>query len=105
MKKILLLSSAFVTILIIVTTQSCKKKTFSPSCSGGTPSYNSAVKALIQSKCVSCHSSYATYTGISSDVSRIRATIIDGSMPKNGSLTDDEKNKIICWIDGGNPNN
>lgn len=93
------------TLLLIFTTPSCKKKTFTPSCSGGTPSYANEVKSLVSSKCVSCHSSYSSHAGLTANTNKIRETIIDGSMPKNGTLTDDEKNKIICWIDGGAPNN
>jgi hypothetical protein len=30
---------------------------------------------------------------------------VGGSMPKNSTLTNDQKDKIICWIDAGAPNN
>ena len=35
----------------------------------------------------------------------IKGQINAGLMPKGGSLTTAEKNKIICWIDSGAPNN
>ena len=36
---------------------------------------------------------------------QIRAAVLSGSMPKNGSLTAAQKNSIICWIDAGAANN
>ena len=101
----------------LVTFVSCKKSTtntasntanntatFTPSCSG-VKSFSVDVKPLFQSSCISCHSNYSTYTQISSSASSIRNSIESGSMPKGSSLTDEQKNNIICWIDAGKPNN
>lgn len=110
MKKI-----AFVLILslasVVIMLNSCKKKestsasSYTPSCNGATPSFSATVKPLFQSSCVSCHSNYSTYSQISGSASSIRTTIVNGSMPKGSSLSESQKNSIVCWIDAGKPNN
>ena len=88
---------------------SCKKKEttkiYSPSCDGSTKSFTNDVKPIMQSYCVSCHSSYSSYTSIKTSSSQIRNSIVSGSMPKGSSLSNDQKNNIVCWIDAGMPNN
>lgn len=104
MKKVFIYSFILTTIIILCS-PSCKKNVYAPSCSSSTPSYSNEVKALIQSYCSNCHSNYSSYAGANANRSSIRASIIDGTMPKNTTLTTDQKNSIICWIDGGAPNN
>ena len=87
----------------------CKKNnttatSYIPSCSG-TKSYSVNVAPLMQSFCVSCHSNYSSYSQVKSSSASIRSTIVNGSMPKGTSLTTDQKNNIVCWIDAGAPNN
>jgi hypothetical protein len=79
--------------------------TYTPDCSGGTKSFATDVKPLFQSYCIQCHNVFSTYGQISADKSSIRNMIVSGSMPQNASLTTDQKNKIVCWIDNGAPNN
>lgn len=86
----------------------CKKTSstsYTPDCSGTAKSYAADVAPLISSSCVGCHSSYSTYAGVSSDKSRIRSSIVSGSMPKSSTFTDAQKNSIVCWIDNGAANN
>lgn len=94
---------SFLTIFI-----TCKKKNstknYTPNCSG-TKSYINDVAPLINSNCVSCHNTYTNYSAIKTSATSIRNAIVDGSMPKNSSLTEAQKNNIVCWIDAGAPNN
>jgi hypothetical protein len=94
----------------------CKKeKTFSPDCSGPAKSFASDVSPVISSNCATsgCHAAGSTngpgpltnYSEINASKSRIRTAVSTGVMPKNGKLSDDQKNKIICWIDAGAANN
>lgn len=86
-----------------------------PDCSGGTPSYASAVSPLIASSCGinGCHASgngngpgaLVTYAQIKNSASSIRASVLNGSMPQGSKLSDAQKSTIICWIDAGTPNN
>ena len=110
MKKIVSLFA--VLVLFFAMFISCKKKnkedtqvSYTPSCSSSTPSFSATVKPLIQSACVNCHSEYSTYTQISSSSSSIRSSIVSGSMPKGTTLSEAQKNSIVCWIDAGKPNN
>lgn len=110
MKSIIGFSAAV--LLLLAMTISCKKKkteevqaSYTPSCTSTTPSFSATVKPLIQSSCVSCHSQYSTYSQISASSGSIRSSIVNGSMPKGTTLSDDQKNSIVCWIDAGKPNN
>jgi uncharacterized membrane protein len=110
MKKIVSLFA--VLVLFFAMFISCKKKnkedtqvSYTPSCSSSTPSFSATVKPLIQSACVNCHSEYSTYAQISSSSSSIRSSIVSGSMPKGTTLSEGQKNSIVCWIDAGKPNN
>jgi uncharacterized membrane protein len=110
MKKIVSLFA--VLVLFFAMFISCKKKnkeetqvSYTPSCSSSTPSFSATVKPLIQSACVNCHSEYSTYAQINSSSSSIRSSIVSGSMPKGTTLSEGQKNSIVCWIDAGKPNN
>jgi hypothetical protein len=103
MKHIFFYSAIFIAIAFT----SCKKiaKDFSPNCSGAAKSFNTDVLPVFQANCVSCHSSYSNYANISASKTSIRSKIVDGSMPTKKSLSDAQKNAVICWIDNGAPNN
>ena len=96
--------------IVIISLNSCKKKnqestSYTPSCNSSIPSFSTTVSPIFQSYCVSCHSNYSSYSQISSSASSIRSVIVDGSMPKGTSLSESQKNSIVCWIDAGKPNN
>lgn len=85
-------------------------------CSGVANSFLVNVNPIIQSTCAtgsSCHGTGSingpgelrTYAEISNAHVDIRSAILSGLMPKNGSLTNAQKNMIICWIDNGALNN
>lgn len=105
MKKLVIGIFSFCFLTLIVT---CKKSntstSYTPSCSG-TKSYSTQVAPLISSYCASCHNSYNTYSQAKASASSIRNSIVNGSMPKGTSLSTDQKNNIVCWIDAGCPNN
>ena len=107
MKTSIKFSGSIFIIFLVMMTLSCKKKdsTYTPDCSGGTKSFATDVQPIMQNYCSGCHSSYGTYSGIVSNSANIRSAIANGSMPKNGSLSDDQKNKVLCWIDNGALNN
>jgi len=88
---------------------SCTKTTtgpsYTPDCTGAVKSFTSDVRPLIQSSCAGCHSNFSSYSQISAAKTSIRSKIVSGSMPQGGSLSDTQKNIIVCWIDNGAPNN
>ena len=89
-------------------TMSCQKNattTYTPDCSGPEKSFSTDVFPVFQSSCFACHSNFSNYSQISADRSNIRSMIADGLMPQQGSLSNTQKNNILCWIDSGAPNN
>jgi hypothetical protein len=87
---------------------------YGPVCEGPTPSFETDVNTIIQSSCAAtCHSARSTagpgplttYSQIKNAAERIKAAVVSGSMPKNGSLTREQIRAISCWVDGGAPNN
>jgi len=73
------------------------------------------VNPLIQSFCnqSGCHNvasvngpgPLTNYTQVFNARASIRAQVAAGLMPQNTTLTKAQKSIIICWIDGGAPNN
>ncbi|SKC58209.1 hypothetical protein [Ohtaekwangia koreensis] len=103
-------------ILIIVTACTDHDSSSTVSCSGVTVSYETDVSPIIQSSCATnsnCHGSGSnhgpgellTYSDVYSARNSISTSVTSGDMPKEGSLTSDEKNAILCWITSGASNN
>lgn len=77
--------------------------------------YAANISPIIQASCAiaGCHAAGSTngpgpltsYTEISNAKARIRTAVSSGLMPQGSSLSTAQKNSIICWIDGGAPNN
>jgi len=85
-------------------------------CTGAAKLFSTDVNPIIQSTCAtgsSCHGTGSingpgelrTYSEIANAHAAIRSAILSGLMPKTGSLTNAQKNTIICWIDNGALNN
>ena len=110
-------SLAVISILIFVVVFACSKKNnLTSSCSNAATSFSTDVSPVIQASCATnagCHGSgsnngpgaLTTYSEIFNARSQIRAAVASGTMPQTGSLTADQKNSIICWIDAGAQNN
>ena len=85
-----------------------------PTCTG-TKSFAADVNPIIQNSCAisGCHASgsfngpgaLTTYTQIFNARAAIRTAIANGTMPKTGTLSTDQRNTIICWIDNGAESN
>jgi len=105
MKNKLMILGIFCILAVVGCNKNSSTSTFTPDCSGAAKSFTTDVLPIMQSNCVSCHNGFASYNGVNGSKSSIRSQIIGGSMPKNGSLSADQKNKIVCWIDNGAPNN
>ncbi|MGC4036226.1 MAG: hypothetical protein QM764_09705 [Chitinophagaceae bacterium] len=79
-------------------------------------SFSNDVSVIIETKCATdgnCHGSGSgngpgallNYTAIFNARVQIRDAVASGRMPLTGSITTAQKNSILCWIDGGAPNN
>lgn len=69
-------------------------------------SFAQNVNPIIVNNCVECHGGSTspdlrTYSGISSNANDIRLQVETRRMPRGGSLTNEEIQLIICWIDNG----
>jgi len=85
-------------------------------CDGVTSKYGIDVKPIINTTCLlgsNCHSAGSTNSGgeltdynkVFNKRSQIKDVVFSGVMPQTGSLSTDQKKKIICWIDAGATNN
>ena len=111
MKKIVIILLVFVFII-----NACSKESvdYTPDCTV-TKTFAADAFPVIQAYCATsgCHASgssngpgaLTTYTEIYNARSSVRAAVADGSMPQNGSLTNEQKDAILCWIDAGAANN
>lgn len=104
----------FIPLLLLFAACSKENNGSSPDCS--TPkTFSAHASPVIQATCAisSCHNTGSTsgpgpltsYAEIFASRSAIRAAVAAGTMPRSGSLTTDQRNAILCWIDGGAPNN
>lgn len=81
-----------------------------PACDGSNPTYNSAIKSILDSRCgsASCHPNYTSYEGLSGILQSgdfKREVLTNQAMPEGSSLTQEQINKIQCWVDNGFPEN
>ena len=99
----------------ILSFASCNK-TESPVCDGSSPTYDDDIKVIIDNNCTSCHDAgssdgdYTTYAAFSAHRSNGKfesSVLIKQDMPQssNNSLTQDQLNKIQCWVENGFPEN
>jgi len=87
-----------------------------PTCTGVTSTFAANVQPLIQTRCATgsgCHASGSGNSGgpltnhaqISAKAASIKSQVNSGAMPQGGTLTAAQKATIVCWINGGSPNN
>ena len=85
-------------------------------CAGLSFKFLSDVQPIVNTTCANsanCHGAGSVnsggpltdYNSIFNKRSNIKFQIENGLMPKAGSLSTADKNKIICWINSGAPNN
>ncbi len=75
-------------------------------------SWSGQVKNIIDTKCAisTCHNGsefpdLRVLNNVQSNKEQIRSRTQSRNMPRNGTLTDDEKARIACWVDDGAKNN
>lgn len=115
---------SFYTILactVIVLFSSCSKGNSNTpavntnACAGTAYSYSTDVQPIFATSCSisGCHNAGSTNSGgpftswtlIHAKASTIEGQVNAGIMPQTGSLTADQKKKIICWVESGALNN
>jgi len=104
---------SFLAVVIIASSLvfSCKKgKKLTPDCDGSKPTYNAGIKAIIDNNCTgsSCHvtgspyGNFTSYAGMAPYINsgRFKVAVLEQqTMPKNKNLTQDELNKLQCWVE------
>jgi hypothetical protein len=78
-------------------------------------SFAGVIKPIIDSKCATnsnCHATGASghpeltsYDLIKANASKVKSLTSNKTMPKEGSLTDNQIKQIACWVEDGAPNN
>ena len=113
MKKLLFLSLMLSSIWFL---SSCESNAEMEEIPGGfvckpDVSYASVISPIISQNCKPCHfdgsqlPDLSNYNSVSANADLIKLVTQNKSMPKNGSLTQDEIDAIACWVDNGALNN
>ena len=119
MKKVL---CVLVIMGVITVIHSCSKTegndnpTPTPSaCDNISKTWSTDVSPLISSFCnqPGCHNTgsssgpgaLTTHAQVFDARNQVRDAVQSGRMPQNTTLSADQKNKIVCWINSGAPNN
>jgi hypothetical protein len=63
---------------------------------------------VLQRRCVACHGSSGgvnlqTYSNVFKNKSRVRAEVVQGSMPPGSPLSSSQRKLLVNWIDAGAP--
>jgi hypothetical protein len=108
----------YISLIVCIGLNACTKDGPSNTdpCSGISAKFSTDVQPIINASCAinsGCHATGSVNSGgpltdynkIFAKKAEIKFQIETGQMPKTGSLTADQKNKIICWINSGAPNN
>ncbi|HUS01073.1 MAG TPA: hypothetical protein VMY77_05065 [Chitinophagaceae bacterium] len=106
----------YIGLVICISLNACTKDGPSNTdpCSGIASKFTADIQPIINTSCAtnsSCHAAGSVNPGgpltdynlVFAKRSNIKFQIENGLMPKTGSLTADQKNKIICWINSGAP--
>lgn len=72
-------------------------------------SYETQIKPILQTNCIKsgCHDgggslpNWSNLATVQSNASNIKTKVLNGSMPKDGTLTQQQKDLIACWVDDG----
>lgn len=116
MKTSRLIKATVLSAIIVLGMSSCGKNKLDPVCDGSDITYDNYIGALVESKCMggSCHSTgagnsdlttYAKMQGQINNGNFAKEVLTKQTMPENSSLSQDELNKIQCWVDNGYPEN
>jgi hypothetical protein len=71
-------------------------------------SFATSISPIIETKCAvsGCHSGtqppdFRSFSNIHANAANIKTLTANGTMPQNGSLTQEQKDLIACWVDDG----
>jgi hypothetical protein len=119
MKKIIFILAAVLSAAAIFTACSKRTEQNDPrdfSCNSISPTFSADIQPILTTVCSinsNCHAGgsansggpFTTHAQVFAKMTAIRASILAGTMPQSGSLTQAQVNAFICWIDSGGINN
>ena len=84
-----------------------------PSVCSETVSYSDDIVPLLEANCIKsgCHDglsgppNWGVYSNVKEKAAKIKEFTQDGTMPADGTLTQQEIDLIACWVDNGALNN
>lgn len=65
--------------------------------------FASVSSAVFEPRCVRCHENYRSYSSVIRDIRAIQSTVASNRMPKDGPLSDSQKEILFLWITKGAP--
>jgi hypothetical protein len=75
-------------------------------------SFAGSIAGIIETKCAvsGCHNGtqapdFRVFKNVQNNAAQVKTLTGNGTMPKNGSLTQEQINLIACWVDDGAPEN
>ncbi len=111
--RILKTFSQLLLLSVVLFAVGCKGNDVEPEidCTGVTVSYATDIVPILTSTCntTNCHTAgfspgdFTSYAGLKAKVDNgsLRTRIANKTMPSGTTLTDDEIQKIVCWVDAG----
>lgn len=107
---------ATITSLVIFSCSKSSSSTTTVDCSGVSATWSADVQPIINSSCATtsaCHAAgssnsggaFTSYSAVFNRRSNIASQVSSGAMPQGSTLSSTQKNKILCWIQSGAPNN
>lgn len=69
----------------------------------GVISFQEVKAAVFESKCLKCHVQYQNYENTYVEREQIKLSVESGRMPKNGTLTNEQRTLLLTWLDIGAP--
>lgn len=117
-QKIMYKKTIAITTTILALISCNKTNNHVPTCNGGSPTYETTVKPIIKTNCVTCHNGENGYNKndvLLNSYAALKSSIEKGkfekvvlkkqTMPTLGPLSADNLDILRCWLDNGYPEN
>ena len=119
MKNILKIRKEFLLLLLTIFLASCLKNVEEPIIDEGVEepdacaniTFTKDVKPVIDANCIQCHGSggnspnLTSYNSISASANSVKSEVASRRMPRGSSLSQDDIDAVVCWVESGALNN
>ena len=106
---LILLIAAFFTSCLTNVEEATIEEEMPDACADITFAVN--IKPIIDANCIQCHGSggnspnLTSYSFINASAASVKDAVASRRMPQGGSLSQDEIDAIVCWVENGALNN